>query len=81
MPMKFANANGIALAGSEIHITDVNLGDTLPRLRFFKDRLRSRVQNDTNGVGVTRGCVIPSVARHECISFCSNDIYVKNQTL
>ena len=59
--MKFANANdicastnNIALTGSEIHITDVNLRDTLPRLRFFKDRLRSRVQNDPNGLDVTR---------------------------
>ena len=32
-------------------------GDMLARLRFFKDRLRSQVQNDKNGVSVTRHLV------------------------
>ena len=56
-----ASTNVISLSGSEFHIADVNLGDMLARLRFFKDRLRSRVQNDTNGLDVTQECVIPSI--------------------
>ena len=37
--MIFANANGIALTGSEIHITDVNLGDIKMLLWQKRDTL------------------------------------------